>query len=402
MSQARATGTRVALLFRCVWRLTIALTLLTISEPGTARVSTPEPSSAFEVRTETTIDFPGGIGFSVDLSAMSPDEGSPVELHYTIAGNETDHLVFVPSAARSGAAGLVIDLPVDLQSVFVPSGVTLEYHWEVALTAGELATTKPEAVTWLDTRWNWETVRSAQVVLHSYDLSPDFARTILESAQSTVTDLEDRYSLERSEPIVLWIYPSIEDYRGAQQPNSRESIAGASYPGLFLVAAVLSNGDTREVGRVIPHEISHQVLYQATRNPFTLPPLWFDEGLATHYQIGGTDGYLQMVTAAHREDRLFDLDSLDTTFPFLPSQATLAYATSWSAIEYIQERYGDEGIERLIAAFATGDSFDSAMENALGMSIIEMNDTWRAWIEFHAKLSIHPVAATTRHLPLAA
>ncbi|MBA2247475.1 MAG: hypothetical protein H0W23_05055, partial [Chloroflexia bacterium] len=191
----------------------------------------------------------------------------------------------------------------------------------------------------------------------------------------------------RSEPIDLWVYPSAEDFRGAQQQNSREAVAGASYPGYLLVMAVIPQGDTREIERVVPHEISHQVLFQATRNPFTLPPLWFDEGLATHYQTGGTDGYPGMVLAALREDRLFALDSLDTTFPYLPAQATLAYAASWSAVEYIRERYGDDGIERLITAFATGDPYDTAIQNAFGVTLDGLDDQWRDWIGRRAATS---------------
>lgn len=382
--------------------LSVVLSLMHWAAPVRAQEASPESPAVLDISTQTSIDFPRGITFKVDLGALPRVERSRIELHYAIGGNETEHLVFVPDGARSGEHGGVIELPVDLRSEFVPSGVTLEYHWEVFSESGEIGRTRPETVTWFDTRWTWETMRANQVILHSYDLSPVFARSILDSAQSTVADLETRYALERSMPVDIWIYPSLDDYRGAQQPNSRESIAGASYPGFFLIVAVIPDGDTREVGRVIPHEVSHQVLYQATRNPFTVPPFWFDEGLATHYQIGGTDGYLQMVIAAHQQDRLFDLGSLDTTFPYLPAQATLAYAASWSAVEFIGQRFGDEGIQRLIAAFAAGESFDTAIEDALGMPMTELNGLWQVWIGQQAVQTPGVNSANAGHFPAAA
>lgn len=387
---------------RGVMLLTVAITLLHEARAGDVQTATPRLSSIPGVQTETSIDFPRGIKFTVDLGVMSKQMDSSVELRYTVAGNETEHLVLVPENARSGAAGLIIDLSVDLQSRFVPSGLTLEYHWEVSSKSGEVERTKSENVTWFDTRWNWTTAQSSQVALHSYDLSPSFVQTILGSAQSTVTDLEDRFSMERSQPIDIWVYSSIDDFRDAQQPNSRESIAGASYPGFFLVVAVITEGDIPEVGRVIPHEISHQVLYQATRNPFTLPPLWFDEGLAVHYQTGGSAGYLEMVIAAHQQDRLFDLNSIDTMFPFFPAQATLAYATSWSAVEFIRQRFGDKGVERLIAAFANGDSFDTTFTLALGVSMTELNDQWQGWIERQAFAAPRSTATDALDFSLAA
>src|SRR5260370_16743783 len=39
-----------------------------------------------------------------------------------------------------------------------------------------------------------------------------------------------------------------------------------------------------EIKRIIPHELSHLLLYQATRNPYNQPPAWMDEGLAVHNQ----------------------------------------------------------------------------------------------------------------------
>jgi hypothetical protein len=181
-------------------------------------------------------------------------------------------------------------------------------------------------------------------------------------------------------PLRIWLYPSRDTFRGAQQPNSREAVAGASYPGYLLVAAIVPDGNHRELGRVIPHEVSHQVLFQATQNPFTLPPLWFDEGLATHYQIGGTDGFMPLVSDALKRDGLFDVAALDTAFPYSSRQATLAYAMSWSIIAYIRDAYGDEAIGRMIAAFGTGMPYADAIESALGLSRFDMNREWRAWI----------------------
>ena len=55
----------------------------------------------------------------------------------------------------------------------------------------------------------------------------------------------------------------------------------------------ITEGMTRDkdIRRAVPHEISHQVLHQATKNAFNSPPQWLDEGLATYWQETGRDRF---------------------------------------------------------------------------------------------------------------
>lgn len=342
-----------------------------VAQPATEEIAEIEVSSDVE------IDFPRGIVIDADLEWDVSDDDVDLELLYSTAGSETETLVFVPFESGDSVQ---VEVAVDLQSGFVPSGVEIDYRWRLVDDQEIVAESEPESTIWFDDRWDWRQLDSAQVRVHFYDLEEAFAQEILDSAQSTVSELEERYGLAQSDPLDVWVYPSSTDFRSAQQPNSRESVAGASYPGYFLIVAVIPSGNTGEIGRVIPHEVSHQVLFQATENPFTYPPLWFDEGMATHFQVGGTSGYMQMAIRAHGDDALFDLRSLDASFPYLPSQATLAYAASWTAVEYIEEMYGDKGIAALIDAFATGAPYDEAIETAIGIDGDRLNDDWKAWI----------------------
>ena len=51
-------------------------------------------------------------------------------------------------------------------------------------------------------------------------------------------------------------------------------MGGKAFPELALVLAAIPDDETAdsEIKRVIPHELSHLVLYQATRNPYNAPP----------------------------------------------------------------------------------------------------------------------------------
>lgn len=364
--------------------------------PGSAaQESSPVAVTALEATTEAVIDFPRGIMLTgtLDVSGLDMNASSTVDLFYRIGSDPTLHMASVGSGIMPATGGIRVEVRLDLQSAFVPAGVELSVFWRVSLVSGSYAESAPTLLSWFDDRWNWQTLESSQVTLRSFDLDPAFAEKILESAQATVSDLEQRFALGRSAPISIWIYPSYEAYRGAQQPNSREAVTGASYPGYLLITAVIPEDNDREIGRVIPHEVSHQILHQATENPFTLPPLWFDEGIATHYQIGGTDGFLDMAIRAHERGELFAIDSLDASFPYAPEQATLAYATSWSIISYIRDVHGDAGIAAMIRAFGTGMPYPEAIETALGMTRDDLDQEWRAWIMRQAAAFAEPALA---------
>jgi len=335
------------------------------------------------ITTVTEPDFPVGITFSTniplhDISFQSEDR---VALNYQVSTDETLNLALVPRSAVIMQDGhLSISVFVDLQTSFVPPGVSLTYYWEISSQDGTYTRSIPESTLWTDTRFDWEIHTSDQVTIYSYGMSEDFAQWMTDEAQATIDDLESRYGIDQIEPLAIWVYPNSEDFSGTRQMNTREAIAGLSYPGASLIAAVVPNGNEREYGRVIPHEISHQVVFHATENPFAFPPLWLDEGLATHYQTGGTDHYPAMVQRAQAEGNLFDITSLNTSFPFQPAQASLAYASSWSIVGYIETTYGPEGIALLLDAFAQGLPVDEAVTQALGVSSQQLNHDWHQWV----------------------
>jgi len=355
-------------------------------EPVSAQTATPpvHEVASLDLESAVAIDFPRGMTISTAVEWDDIYNDAWVEVLYTVAGDDTANLAFVPLAPVSASGEMALTATLDLQAQFVPSGVSLDFWWRVVSDDGPVAESAPEQTFSFDDRRQWQQLQTDKVPLHYYAHEPAFAQEMLDASQATVSELEQRFSLAQSAPLDIWVYPSSEDFRGAQQPNSRESIAGASYPGYFLIVAVVPDGSTNEVGRVVLHEVSHQILYQATDNPFTYPPLWFDEGMATHFQVGGTDGFMEMVVRAHRDGTLFDITSLDVSFPYLPAQATLAYATSWSVVEYIEVTWSDDGISRLIAAFATGVPYDEALVAALGVDSDELNEDWRTWVASQA------------------
>jgi hypothetical protein len=159
--------------------------------------------------------------------------------------------------------------------------------------------------------------------------------------------------------------------------NSESWIAGTAYPEFHVILAVLPEGDKYEVGRIVPHEISHQVLHQATKNPFNAPPVWLDEGLAVLNQEGGDEDYPALVQLAADEGRLFSIRALNSTPPLEPADATLYYAESLSVVQFVIDHFGAEKMAALIDAYKQGVSHDQAATMALGVDLDELDRMWK-------------------------
>lgn len=364
------------------------------SQAAAQAIPAPEQTAPFApvaITTQTTPQFPTGIQFAARIPVGSNVEIDRGVLYYRIGTDETLNLVAVPAEelAREGDA-MGVSVFVNLQAAYVPVGVSLSWYWELSSGDTLALTTLEESTLWMDDRFQWSLRSSEQVSLYTYDASDGFAAWMLQATQATIDDLEARYQLHHIPPVTIWIYPDSESFSGTRQINTREAIAGISYPGASVVAAVVRDGDEREYGRVIPHEISHQVLFHATLNPFAAPPVWLDEGLATQYQWSGNEHYAEVVHGAWQSGALFDITSLNRSFPFGSAEASLAYAASWSMLEYLESAYGAEGVARLIDAFGEGLSVDEAVRAAFGISSTELNEAWHLWV---GEQGLHNAAA---------
>ena len=329
------------------------------------------------IESNAVANFPTGITFNVSATSESPIVEA--ELLYTKANLETLNL---SAATFEPATQVDISLPVDFRVNYVPAGIDLTYRWRFTDEAGDVVETEPRTVTWMDTRFDWKEVSSDQVTVYSYNGNEDFNRFILESAQSTIDQLQSDFKVERSRRIRLWVYDSKSDFQGSQAANSQEWIAGTAYPELQVILAVLPEGNEREVGRVVPHEISHQVLYQATQNPFNAPPTWLDEGLAVTAQASGNEDFQAMVERAADDGRLFSIRSLNSDFPYDPADASLAYAESYSIVQFIVGQWGNEGIGAMIDAYKNGVSHDRAALTALGVDLTELDVMWKEKLRY--------------------
>jgi hypothetical protein len=160
------------------------------------------------------------------------------------------------------------------------------------------------------------------------------------------------------------------------------TIGGTAHPGTYLYPIPQSQFETLHM---VAHEYTHSVQQQTLGGNESVPD-WFLEGMAEAegWRIAATQypkEYAPMqtqiqsiVTGAAKEKKLFSLTSLATPQAWQvrmerPFSATLEYAESQMAVEYLQKLKGvNAPINVLIMTVNTGD-FTTAFQQTAGMSL---------------------------------
>lgn len=320
-----------------------------------------------------TSNFPTGV--DVRLSASSDSIIERIELLYTLAATKTEQLV-LPKFTPATSVDLTATAP--LGGDYIPAGIDVTYYWRIEDASGAVLETKPQIVLWVDSRFNWTSVSSDYVTIYSYKASSSFQEYMLNVANAYAAKEMKLYGLTSIIPIKIWIYNSKADFQGTFAPNSQEWAAGSALPAYQLVQEYIANGDQSEANRLIPHELSHQLLHQATENPFGILPLWLDEGLAVDNENVDHSRYDAMVAQAKQKNELVSIRALISEFPVDADRASLAYAESYSIVKFMRAKYGDEKLLDLIQAFKDEMTIDDALKTAYGFNQDGLERAWLA------------------------
>ncbi|MBA3469052.1 MAG: hypothetical protein H0T53_05355 [Herpetosiphonaceae bacterium] len=347
------------------------------------------------IRNEATSSFGEEIRF--ELEASSSGTIVDVAFLYAQGVSATDLPAFTearPEWEPDGGhvkATFVRDTSID----YLPVGVTIRYKWVLTYQDGTTQEIQGPNITYLDTRFNWQEKSDRGITVRWYGGDEAWGDALLDSAVNGLDRLEQRIGGSVDDPMTITIYKNTSDMRAALPPNSAEWVGGQAQPALGLIVGAIAPGDDSELGRLVPHELSHLVLHQATENNYGGMPVWFDEGVAVANQDSPDAGFSRRVSDAARNGELIPLRALASNFPADPEKALLSYAQSESVVRYIEKTYGIEAIAGLVAEFKRGETDDKAVENTLSISLDTLDEEWRATLAA-AERTPEPVAASDR------
>jgi tetratricopeptide (TPR) repeat protein len=131
--------------------------------------------------------------------------------------------------------------------------------------------------------------------------------------------------------------------------------------------------------RVIQHEYTHTITLSQTRNRI---PHWLTEAAAVSMEHAPRDYDACLVLAdAWETGQLFDLDELKWAFvrPRRKGDRALAYAQSHWMVEYMNERFGESALVRLLELYFEGVREQEAIPRGLGISREQFYEDFLVW-----------------------
>lgn len=356
---------------RLLWAFAAALTLLLLLVvPARAQ----ESQALRVIVSAAEPDFPDGITFTLEAESAGP-EIVEAQLLY---GPTRDETLTVVEPEFTPGTRVMASHRLDTRVYYYPPGTEISFRWVLRDAAGSELTTEPQEFVYHDERFPWRELQDRNVIVYWYRGDEAFGEELLSSATRTLDRLQTQIGAQLTQPVRIYVYANNADMRSALQSNAVEWIGGAAWPGYGVIVGPIAPGDRAELARLIPHELSHQVLHQATENPYGGVPVWFDEGLAVHNQEQRDIGWDEMVAEAAREGRLIPLEALEASFPADPEQALLSYAQSRDVVEHIIAVYGEAKLAELTAAFASATPVAEALPAVLGLTVDELDAEWRA------------------------
>lgn len=327
--------------------------------------------------TNITADFPSSLEFDLIAKiAIDAPTIKQVSLNYQLIGNYATSVR--PATITDTNYIMNGQVKIDTKRYYIPPGTRISYYWEFTDSAGDVYDTEPQQTNYQDERFDFEEVSGGVVTVRWYEGSQAFGQLMLSTAQDTINRLSKQYGIPApTTPINITIYPDTTSMFTALPSNTAEWVGGQAVPTLGTIVLAIPPGDNTEVRRSIPHEVTHQVNYQATKNPYNYLPKWLDEGLAVNNQAQ-VDAFLtQSFERALDTDQLIPLRVLNGDFPPDTQQSYLAYGESVNVVQYILKKYGSAGITKIFAAFKAGASYDDAIRQGLGISLDELDREWR-------------------------
>ena len=275
------------------------------------------------------------------------------------------------------------------------------FAFRVTLPGGVTETGPSGSVTVVDPRFAWQTMSAATVTLHWYGVGTGTARTWLQAAEAAVTRGAAAFGVTGGVPhLDFFIYNDSASFFDAIGSGANADAAGVYIPDTHTAFGTVLPSDLGSDWPVteIAHEVTHHVFEAATHNPYHVPPLWLDEGLAVYYSEGPNQRAADLQQGI-AQGRIVPLDGLSGAFPASADPFVLSYAEAVSAVDYLLRTYGTAALQRLVATYARGATDDEAFQAATGGTAAAFDAAWLAAIGVRPPPTFGPRPAPAGPVP---
>ena len=323
------------------------------------------------------VDFPDSIDFKIE--AESDAEITDITLQYRMDKVSLLPVTSVVFPALVAGEKTSAEWKWDMtQTGGLPPGADLTYWWSIEDASGHKADTPVKTLSFDDGRHEWKEAQSTSFNLYWYKGDSQFAQQLIAAGEDALSLLEDDIGAKPERTIEVYVYGSTKALQGSLI-FPQEWTGGLAYTEYGVVALGISTDQLGWGEGAMAHEMAHLVVHQVTMNGYGLVlPTWLDEGLAMYAEGELTSDFVSALSSAAKRGRLISVQSLSSSFPADTASATLAYAESYSLVEYLLDhKGGKENMLDLLGAIRAGSGYVEALQAVYGLSIDQLDSQWR-------------------------
>lgn len=326
-------------------------------------------------------NFPDGLTFRASVSSTE-EEIVSAKLHYS-----TRQYIGTESSTRFEVEiepGMQVDLEYlsdTSESGAVPS-TPINFYWEVTDAAGNKAQSEEMFVEYDDNRFDWEKLENNNIRIWWHDKPSSFGKDVMGIAERAIRDQRQLFGAELETPVMIIVYNNLDEFN-SWHSVPRDWVGGEAYAGFGITTQIVTSRTASRawLNDVVPHEISHLYFAQVTYNGSAPTPSWLNEGVAQYNEFNDHGWGINRSESAARNGELLPLSVLEDGFgSFNEDRIYLSYAEALSAIVYMVETYGEEGMADLLAAYKSGQATDKAFLAAFGVSMGQFESDWSVWL----------------------
>jgi hypothetical protein len=327
-------------------------------------------------------DFPAGL--TIQITATSPDQQIVgAEIAYSRASLYSPESYTVEEIEITPGSQVTLEYRLDTEDLTTPPMMSYLYHWELRLADGTDFISETYSVQYTDIRYDWQVLDNDLVAVWWHDKPAAFGQAVFDIAGEAVRQQSELFQADLNQQIQVVINNDSEEF-ASWHNLSYDWVGGETYTDYGITVQIVTSRDPEDgwLYGVIPHEISHIFFDQVTYNPTVSIPVWLNEGVAQFNEFTSQEWSSQQVKDAARSGNLIQLNKLANGFgAHDTNRVYLAYAESLSAVNYLVETYGTEGLLALLTGYRDGNRTDEAFEQALGISSSQFELDWAASLD---------------------
>jgi hypothetical protein len=323
------------------------------------------------------VDFPNSIEFNIE--AESDAEITDITLQYRMDKVGLLPVTSVVFPAFEAGEKTSAEWKWDMtQTGGLPPGADLTYWWSLEDAFGQKTDTPVKTLSFDDGRHKWKDAPGSGFNLYWYKGDSRFAQQLIEAGEDALTRLEDDIGAMPERTIEVYVYGSTAALQGSLI-FPQEWTGGLAYTEYGIVALGVSTDQLGWGKGAMAHEMAHLVVHQVTMNGYGIVlPSWLDEGLAMYAEGDLTSEFASALSSAVKRGQLDSVQSLSSSFPAQTAAATLAYAESYSIVDYLLDHKGGrENMLDLLGAIRDGSGYEEALQAVYGLSIDQLDSQWK-------------------------